>query len=74
MLGLVVREEDDKEEERGRRDDDDDAEWLRLRRSVVEGDADPDAEAAARRAAERVTRTLLEDDEELLIDERLNES
>ena len=67
MLGLVVREEDDEEEERGRGDGG--RERLRLRRSVrvMVGDA-PDAEAAARRAAERVTRALLDDDEVLLIE------
>ena len=37
--------------------------------SVVVGDAVPDAGEAARRAAERVTRTVLDDDEELLIGE-----
>ena len=50
MLGLVVAEEDEEDEERGRGDGG--GERLRLRRSVVDGDAGPDAEAAARRAAE----------------------
>ena len=67
MLGLVGREEDDDdEEERGRADG---GERLRLLRSVVVGDAVLDAREAARRAAERVTRTVLDDDEELLIGE-----
>ena len=64
--------EDDEEEERGRGDGG--GERLRMRRSAVVGDAVLDAEAAARRVGERVTRGLLEGDEVSLIDEGLNES
>ena len=68
MLGRRVTEEEEEEEERGRGDGG--GERLRLWPSVVEvGDAVLDAEEAVRRAVERVTRTLLDDDEELLIDE-----
>ena len=63
MLGRRVTEEEEEEEERGRGDGG--GERLRLPRSVVVGDAVLEAEAAAaRRAAERVTRALLEDDED----------
>ena len=71
LLGLVVAEEDDEEEERGRGDGGG-GERLRLWPSaVVVGDAAGlSAEVAARRATERVTRALLDDDEVLLIDGR----
>ena len=63
MLSHRVTEEEEEEEERGRGDGG--GERLRLPRSVVVGDAVLEAEAAAaRRAAERVTRALLEDDED----------
>ena len=72
MFGRVVKEEEEEEEERGREDGG--VERLRLRRSVsLAGDVL--AAEAARRAAERVTRAVLEDDDEvLLIEEGWTES